>query len=111
MYVCTTLIGLKGLFCLTITIIENPSIGQFELLTYLSDGPTKEIKIDNNIIYFKHIRSKEMYADSLVSGLVVQALRYFGKDRVGDEIIAHLKQKLSSKKPEVPWQYFCVFQP
>ena len=64
-------------------------------LTYLSDGPTKELKIENRVIYFKHARPKEIYAESFISGLVVQALRYFGKDRVGDEIIAHLKQKLS----------------
>ena len=64
-------------------------------LTYLSDGPTKEIKIANSVIYFKHARPKEMYTDSLVSGLVTQALRYFGKDRVSDEMIAYLNQKLS----------------
>jgi hypothetical protein len=64
-------------------------------LMYLSDGPTKDLKIENRVIYFKHARPKEIYADSFISGLVVQALRYFGKDRVGDEIIAHLKQKLS----------------
>ena len=64
-------------------------------LTYLSDGPTKEVKIGNRVIYFKHTSPKEIYADSFISGLVVQALRYFGKDRVGDEIVTHLKQKLS----------------
>ena len=64
-------------------------------LTYLSDGPTKEIKIENRVICFKHARPKEIYADSFISGLVVQALRYFGKDRVDSEIISHLKQKLS----------------
>lgn len=65
---------------------------------YLSDGPTKELKIGKSILYFKHARPKEIYADSFVSGLVVQALRYFGKDKVGDEIIAHLKHKLSRKE-------------
>ena len=64
-------------------------------LMYLSDGPAKELKIDNRVIYFKHARPKEIYADSFISGLVIQALRYFGKDRVGDEIIALLKQNLS----------------
>jgi len=61
----------------------------------LSDGPTKELKINNRVIYFKHARPKEIYAHSYISGLIVQALRYFGKDRIGDEIIVHLKQKLS----------------
>ena len=64
-------------------------------ITYLSDGPTKEVEIENRVIYFKHARPKEIYADSFISGLVVQALKYFGKDRVGDEMIFHLKQKLS----------------
>ena len=67
-------------------------------LTYLSDGPTKELKIDNRIIYFKHARPKEIYGDSYISGLVVQALRYLSKDRVGNEVIAYLKQKLSSSQ-------------
>jgi len=71
-------------------------------LTYLSDGPTKELEIENNVIYFRHARPKEMYADSFISGLVVQALRYFGKDRVDDKVIAHLKQKLSpNEKKEI----------
>ena len=64
-------------------------------LTYLSNGPTKELRIENRVIYFKHARPKEIYADSYISGLVVQALRYFGKDRVSDEMIAYLSQKLS----------------
>jgi len=64
-------------------------------ITYLSDGPTKEVKIGNRIIYFKHARPKEIYADNFITGLVVQALRYLGKDRVDDKIISHLKQKLS----------------
>jgi len=64
-------------------------------LTYLSDGPTKKVNIGNRVIYFKHARPKEIYADSYISGLVVQALRYFGKDRIGDKITVYLKQKLS----------------
>ena len=70
-------------------------------LTYLSDGPTKELKIDNRVIYFKHARPKEIYANSYISGLVVQALRYFGKDMVGNEVIARLKQKLSRSEKNV----------
>jgi hypothetical protein len=64
-------------------------------LTYLSDGPTKKINISNRTIYFKHARPKEIYADSYISGLVVQALRSFGKKGINDKIVAYLKQKLS----------------
>jgi hypothetical protein len=65
---------------------------------YLSNGPAKQIKIDKRIIYFKHARPKEIYADSEISGLVVQALRYLGKDNVSDSVIAHLKYKLSAEQ-------------
>ena len=64
-------------------------------LTYLSDGPTKEVMIDNRVIYFKHARPKEIFANSYISGIVVQALRDFGKEKVNDKIIEHLKQNLS----------------
>lgn len=64
---------------------------------YLSNGPTKQVKIDKRVIHFKHARPKEIYADSTISGLVVQALRNMGKDNVGDDIVAHLRQKLSAE--------------
>lgn len=67
-------------------------------IAYLSDGPTKDIRIGNTIIHFKHARPKEIYANSYISGLVVQALRYFGKDRINDEIVTYLKQKLSNNE-------------
>ena len=65
---------------------------------YLSNGPAKRIKIGKGTIYFKHARPKEIYADSEVSGLIVQALKYLGKDNLDDEMIAYLKQKLSAEE-------------
>ena len=64
---------------------------------YLSNGPTKQIKIGNRTIHFRHARPKEIYADSAISGIVVQALRNIGKGNVGDDTIAHLKQTLSTE--------------
>jgi hypothetical protein len=63
---------------------------------YLSNGPSKQIKIGKRTIQFKHARPKEIYADSEISGLVVQSLRFLGKDNISDDIIRHLKQKLSN---------------
>ena len=65
---------------------------------YLSNGPTKQIKVGNRTIHFKHARPKEIYADSEISGLVVQALRYLGKDNVSDDVVAHLKKNLSHEE-------------
>ena len=63
---------------------------------YLSNGPTKQVKIGTTAIQFKHARPKEIYGDSAISGLVIQALRYLGKENVDDDIIAHFRQKLSA---------------
>ena len=65
---------------------------------YLSNGPTKQTKVGNRTIYFKHARPKEIYADSEISGLVVQALRYLGKDNVNENTITHLKNNLSDEE-------------
>jgi hypothetical protein len=65
---------------------------------YLSNGPAKQIKVGNRTIHFKHARPKEIYADSEISGLVVQALRYLGKDHVNEEVVAHLKKNLSHEE-------------
>ncbi len=65
---------------------------------YLSNGPTKDITIGNTTIQFKHARPKEIYADSYISGLVVQSLRYFGKGNISDEIITRLQQNLSAEE-------------
>jgi len=65
---------------------------------YLSNGPTKQTKVGRRTIHFKHARPKEIYADSEISGLIVQALRYLGKDNVNDNIITNLKQKLSHEE-------------
>jgi hypothetical protein len=65
---------------------------------YLSNGPTKQIKVGNRTIFFKHARPKEIYAVSEISGLVVQALRSLGKDNANDNTIAHLKKNLSHEE-------------
>jgi len=65
---------------------------------YLSNGPTKQIKVGRRTIHFKHARPKEIYADSEISGLVVQAIRYLGKDNVDNNIISHLKKNLSHEE-------------
>jgi hypothetical protein len=64
----------------------------------LSNGPTKQIKVGNRTIHFKHARPKEIYIDSEISGLVVPALRYIGKDNVNKDVVAHLKNNLSHKE-------------
>ena len=62
---------------------------------YLSDGPSKIVSVGKRQIVFKHARPKDLApAGEHLSAVVIQALRYLGRDAVGSETIADLKKKL-----------------
>lgn len=64
-------------------------------IVYLSDGPNRKFELGKQTIHFKHARPKEMHTETVLSSLVVQALRYFGKAAVGPEVIGRLRNRLS----------------
>jgi Family of unknown function (DUF6088) len=64
-------------------------------ITYLTDGPNKEIPIGRRSIHFKHARPKAIANLDGKFALVVQALRYLGKDGVGSNEIEALRTTFS----------------
>ena len=64
-------------------------------IIYLTDGPNNEVPIGRRTIYFKHSRPKAMAGPEGKSALVVQALRYLGKERVGPSEVDKLGAGLS----------------
>ena len=64
-------------------------------IVYLSDGPTRKIQIGKQVLYFKHAQPKETRTEGTVASLVIQALRYLGKDAVDDGMVQRLREKLS----------------
>jgi hypothetical protein len=64
-------------------------------ITYLTDGPNKEVQIGRRSIHFKHARPKVMAGPDGKFTLVVQALRYLGKESVGRREIETLRSSLS----------------
>jgi hypothetical protein len=64
-------------------------------IIYLTDGPNKEIEIGRRSIHFKHARPKAMAGPEGKLALVVQALRYLGKESVGTAEIEKLRATLS----------------
>src|ERR1700733_674038 len=64
-------------------------------ITYLTDGPNKEVPIGRRSIHFKHARPKAMAGLEGKLALVVQALRYLGKEGVGPREIETLRAALS----------------
>ena len=65
-------------------------------ITYLTDGPNKEVSIGRRTIYFKHTRPSSIAKLDGKFALVVQALRYLGKEGVEKREIEMLRSSLSA---------------
>lgn len=63
---------------------------------YLSNGPNKEYSVDKHTLVFKRTAPKELGFSLPESGLLIQALRALGKDRVNDTVIDTLGQRWDS---------------
>lgn len=64
-------------------------------VVYLTDGETKKITIGKRLIIFKKTTPKNMSLAGKTSGLVIQALRFLGKDHIDDKKITTIKKKLN----------------
>jgi Family of unknown function (DUF6088) len=64
-------------------------------IIYLTDGPNNEVPIGRRVIHFKHARPKAMAGLEGKFALVVQALRYLGREGVGPREIDKLRDSLS----------------
>ena len=63
---------------------------------FLTDGPSKKIRVGNQTIELKQTALRFMNVSSRSSGLVIAALKHLGKAHVTRERIEHLRQLLSS---------------
>jgi hypothetical protein len=69
---------------------------------YLSDGPTRGYKIGSTSLVFEHTALKEAGFKLRESGLIVQALRSLGQDRITPEIISKIRAWLpASLRPKI----------
>jgi hypothetical protein len=66
-------------------------------VVYLTDGANKNIKIGKRQIIFKKTTPKNMKLAGKTSGLVIQALRFLGKEHIDDKKINILKNKLNDE--------------
>jgi hypothetical protein len=65
---------------------------------FLTDGPSRTVKIGPMTIQLRQTTAKNMAAAGRLSGLLIQAFRELGKDHITPERIAHLKKKLPLDK-------------
>ena len=64
-------------------------------VVFLTDGRARTVEVENRTIRLKNTTPKNMATSNRVSGLVIQALRYLGKNHVDNAVIAKLRSRLS----------------
>ena len=64
---------------------------------YLSDGPTRQYKIGRQTLVFRNSALKETGFKRRKSGLVVQALKALGKERVDQNTIEAIRKQMDPK--------------
>ena len=69
-------------------------------IIFLTDGSSRKVVIGKQEIILKKTTPKNVAASGRTSGLVIQALRYFGKANVDAETIRKLNKRLSRKDKE-----------
>src|SRR3984957_9450818 len=65
---------------------------------FLTDGPSRTLKIGPMTIQLRRTTPRNMAAAGRFSGLLIQALRELGKDHISPERRAHLKRTLPAEK-------------
>ena len=65
---------------------------------YLTDGLSKTIKVGNQTLKFVHASLKKMVGADTKSGLIIQALYYFGKDNLDESFLVPKVRTLLTDK-------------
>jgi|ERR1017187_6505883 hypothetical protein len=64
-------------------------------VVFLTDGPTRSVKLGKQTITLKRTTPKNMATAGKSSGLVIQALRHLGQRHMDDSLIVHLRTRLT----------------
>lgn len=65
---------------------------------FLTDGPSRTVKIGRQEIQLRHTTPRNMAAAGRMSGLLMQAFRHLGREHVTPQRMAHLKRTLPEKQ-------------
>lgn len=64
-------------------------------VVYLTDGPGKTIKIGNTMIQFKRTAPKDLNVKNKKSAIIIQALKFLGKDHIDKNTHMRIRSLLS----------------
>ena len=85
--------------------------------SYISDGPYRKYEIGNYLVEFKHCANKEISGKSIITIMVIQAIKSMGKDRIQRKDIKVLSDLLPEEekrkilreaKTTTPWIYTAI---
>jgi len=65
---------------------------------FLTDGPSRTVKIGRQEIQLRRTTPRNMAAAGRLSGLLMQAFRHLGRQHITEQRIAHLKRTLPAKE-------------
>jgi len=65
-------------------------------IVYFTDGRSRTVRIGKKEIILKQTTPRNMATAGRISGLVIQALRYLGRQHVDDGIVTQLRRRLNS---------------
>ncbi|HJP92390.1 MAG TPA: DUF6088 family protein [Pyrinomonadaceae bacterium] len=65
---------------------------------FLTDGPSRTVKIGRQEIQLRHTTPRNMAAAGRLSGLLMQAFRHLGREHITPQRMAHLKRALPAKE-------------
>ena len=63
-------------------------------IMYLTDGPSQRATVGGLDIALKHTSARNLAIAARLSELIIQALRWLGKDQVDDNIVAKPRRNL-----------------
>ena len=67
-------------------------------VVFLTDGPSRTVKIGRQEIQLRRTTPRNMAAAERLSGLLMQAFRHLGKEHITSERMAQLKRALPAKE-------------
>ena len=70
-------------------------------VVFLTDGAARSIKIGTRTITFKKTSPKNLMAKGAISGLVIQALKSMGQDKIDNEVLHKMHDLLKKENREI----------
>lgn len=67
-------------------------------IEFLTDGPSRKVNLESVEIQLRHTAPRNLAAAGRLSGLVIQALKHFGRDHVTPQHLEHLRRTLPARQ-------------